>query len=68
MPEYILDNKIAYYDVKVVRMPMAADSKTVLSIEYEKRYLSLLIFYTFSLISFINFACTTSLPASGSSA
>lgn len=24
MPEYILDNKIAYYDVKVVRMPMAA--------------------------------------------
>ena len=24
MPEYILDNKIAYYDVKVVRMPMYA--------------------------------------------
>ncbi|QWG60666.1 heme oxygenase [Bacillus mycoides] len=24
MPDYILDNKIAYYDVKVVRMPMAA--------------------------------------------
>ena len=24
MPEYILDNKIAYYDVKVVHMPMVA--------------------------------------------
>ncbi|AKE18830.1 MULTISPECIES: heme oxygenase [Bacillus] len=24
MPEYILDNNITYYDVKVVRMPMAA--------------------------------------------
>ncbi len=24
MPDYILDNKISYYDVKVVRMPMAA--------------------------------------------
>ncbi|HDR7792258.1 TPA: heme oxygenase [Bacillus luti] len=24
LPEYIIDNKIAFYDVKVVRMPMAA--------------------------------------------
>ena len=30
MPEYILDNKIAYYDVKVVHMPMGMHSKTVL--------------------------------------
>ncbi|MGR5962858.1 heme oxygenase [Bacillus paranthracis] len=34
MPDYILDNKISYYDVKVVRMPMVATTVKTVFLKY----------------------------------